>query len=79
MKKQIIITLVTKFLKSKYINMLCDLILLIYCLTDEKYLIIVCFLADNFVLNKIIHIVFSRFVNVIIELITQIIKTNDKR
>lgn len=79
MKKQIIITLVTKFLKSKYINMLCDLILLIYCLTDEKHLIIVCFLADNFVLNKIIHIVFSRFVNVIIKLITQIIKTNDKR
>lgn len=79
MKKQIIITLVTKFLKSKYINMLCDLILLIYCLTDEKHLIIVCFLADNFVLNKIIHIVFSRFVNAIIELITQIIKTNDKR
>lgn len=79
MKKQIIITLVTKFLKSKYINMLCDLILLIYCLTDEKHLIIVCFLADNFVLNKIIHIVFSRFVNVIIELIKQIIKTNDKR
>ena len=79
MKKQIIITLVTKFLKSKYINMLCDLILLIYCLKDEKHLIIVCFLADNFVLNKIIHIVFSRFVNVIIELITQIIKTNDKR
>lgn len=66
MKKQIIITLVTKFLKSKYINMLCDLILLIYCLTDEKHLIIVCFLADNFVLNKIIHIVFSRFVDVII-------------
>lgn len=79
MKKQIIITLVTKFLKSKYINMLCDLILLIYCLTDEKHLIIVCFLADNFVLNKIIHIVFSRFVDVIIELIKQIIKTNDKR
>lgn len=79
MKKQIIITLVTKFLKSKYINMLCDLILLIYCLTDEKHLIIVCFLDDNFVLNKIIHIVFSRFVDVIIELIKQIIKTNDKR
>lgn len=79
MKKQIIITLVTKFLKSKYINMLCDLILLIYCLTDEKHLIIVCFLADNFVLNKIIHLVFSRFVDVIIELIKQIIKTNDKR
>lgn len=79
MKKQIIITLVTKFLKSKYINMLCDLILLIYCLTDEKHLIIVCFLADNFVLNKIIHLVFSRFVDVIIELIKQIIKTNNKR
>ena len=75
MKKQIIITLVTKFLKSKYINMLCDLTLLIYCLTDERYIIIVCFLVDNFIFNKIIHIVFSRFIYVIIELIKQIIKT----
>lgn len=79
MKKQIIITLVTKFLKSKYINILCDLTLLIYYLTNERHLIIICFLTDNFVLNKIIHLVFSRFVDVITELIKQIIKTNDKR
>lgn len=79
MKKQIIMTLATKFLKSKYINMLCDLTLLIYCLTNERNLIIICFLTDNFIFNKIIHIVFSRFVNIIIELIKQIIKTNDKR
>lgn len=78
MKKQIIITLAAKFLKSKYINMLCDLTLLIYCLTNERHLII-CFLTENFISNKIIHIVFSRFVDVIIELIKQIIKTNDKR
>lgn len=75
MKKQIIITLAAKFLKSKYINMLCDLTLLMYCLTDERHIIIVCFLADNFIFNKIIHIVFSCFVKAIIELIKQIIKT----
>lgn len=79
MKKQIIITLATKFLKSKYINMLCELTLLIYCLTNERHLIIICFLTNNFISNKIIHIVFSRFIDVIIELIKQIIKTNDKR
>ena len=38
MKKQIIITLVAKFLKSKYINMLCDLTLLMYCLTPKYVL-----------------------------------------
>ena len=79
MKKQIIITLGAKFLKSKYINMLCDLTLLMYCLTDERHLIIVCFLTNNFIFNKIIHIVFSCFIAAIIDLIKQIIKTYDKR